>query len=262
MSFRISQPSHQSLYIEIQALGQKIATGTAFIAWIAGGQPFLLTNRHIVTGRHQETGELLCKDTAAIPDALVVWHNKKGVLGEFLPATIPLYIGDSPRWIEHPALGAKADFVALAPQADQSMALFPYLADPFVHNHIEPSQTVSVVGFPFGKRNAASFAVWATGFIATEPEINHDGLPVFLIDCRSRKGQSGSPVIQYRTSGGFAVHDGSDNVDASSGTLLGIYSGRINEHSDLGIVWKTYAIAELLVYATATLASSRQPEES
>ena len=32
--------------------------------------------------------------------------------------------------------------------------------------------------------------------------------------------------------------------------LLGIYSGRINEESDLGIVWKTCEIVELLIHAT------------
>ena len=47
------------------------------------------------------------------------------------------------------------------------------------------------------------------------------------------------------------AHESGINVSTSISPLLGIYSGRINELSDLGIVWKTYAIVELLVYANA-----------
>lgn len=194
---------------------------------------------------------MLSENTAAEPDALVIWHNSRRSLGEFLPITIPLYDGASPRWIEHPSLGANADFVALPCDADQTISLFPYATDFLSHLHIEPSQTVSVVGFPFGQRSAASFAVWTTGFVATEPEVNHDGLPIFLIDCRSRQGQSGSPVIWYRNGGGYMEHESGINVSTSISPLIGIYSGRINELSDLGIVWKTYAIVELLIYANA-----------
>ena len=109
---------------------------------------------------------------------------------------------------------------------------------------------LSVVGFPFGERNGGSFAVWATGFVATEPDIDHGGKPVFLIDCRSRHGQSGSPVILHH--GYHAKAANSIGFQVSS-ELLGIYSGRINEQSDIGIVWKSSVIVELLQYANALL---------
>jgi hypothetical protein len=106
---------------------------------------------------------------------------------------------------------------------------------------------VSVVGFPFGKTGGGSLGIWATGFMASEPSVDYDGLPVFLIDCRSRQGQSGSPVIAYRSGGMVAMADGGSA--AFSGAVcrfLGIYSGRINAESDLGIVWKASAIKELV----------------
>jgi hypothetical protein len=73
---------------------------------------------------------------------------------------------------------------------------------------------------------------------------------VFLIDCRTRKGQSGSPVIRYRNGGGIIPHDNGAEVVSPVSKLLGLYSGRINSDSDLGVVWKTWAIAELLEHAS------------
>jgi hypothetical protein len=111
-----------------------------------------------------------------------------------------------------------------------------------------PADIVSVIGFPFGLRGGGSLAIWATGFIASEPAIDFQDLPIFLIDCRSRSGQSGSAVIMYRGAGQtFAYKDGRPGF--SNGPVfnfLGIYSGRINAESDLGIVWKEAALIELI----------------
>jgi hypothetical protein len=108
MAFRISQPSVQSLYVEMHTNGYRIASGTAFVGASASGKPFLLTARHNVTGRHQETGELLSKSTGAVPDTLIVWHNSSRGLGEFVKVSVPLFRNDHPQWMEHPTLGRAA----------------------------------------------------------------------------------------------------------------------------------------------------------
>jgi len=83
--------------------------------------------------------------------------------------------------------------------------------------------------------------------MASEPDINFGNLPVFLIDCRSRQGQSGSAVIAYRRGGMVAMaNGGSAAFGGPVYKFLGIYSGRINQESDLGIVWKASAIKELI----------------
>lgn len=259
MPVRISQPSHQSLYIEMLANGQTIARGTAFVARAKIGHEFLVTNRHNVTGRHQETDSPLSKTTCAIPDALVVWHNARLGLGEFVRVEVPLYEGSNPRWIEHPSYAGSVDVVALPIASNDEIALYPYCVDSLAHMQIEPSLIVNVVGFPFGERTGASFAVWATGFVASEPEINHGGRPIFLIDCRTRKGQSGSPVIRYWNGGGSVTHDNGVEVVGLISQFLGVYSGRINEDSDLGIVWKSFVVSELLVYASTQVPASLVP---
>jgi hypothetical protein len=89
--------------------------------------------------------------------------------------------------------------------------------------------------------------VWATGFVASELGIDFNNLPRFLIDCRARHGQSGSAVIAHRSGGANAMQDGSTQVFAGTMTrFLGVYSGRINEQSDLGVVWKAGAVAEVV----------------
>jgi hypothetical protein len=90
-------------------------------------------------------------------------------------------------------------------------------------------------------------AIWSTGFIATELDVDYDDLPIFLVDCRTRSGQSGSAVIAFRTVGFVRLMDGSmHNLTAAVCKLLGIYSGRIKKDSDLGMVWKAEAIQQLI----------------
>ncbi len=226
--------------------GQPLATGTGFIVNV-NSRPVLLTNRHNVTGRRQDNDTPL-SPTGGVPDSVGVLHNRAGKLGEWLFREEPLYTAGQPLWVEHPVLGKKADLVALPLTALSDVELYPYdVTNPGPKIMCGPAQVISVVGFPFGLQAGGSLAVWATGFIASEPAVNFNGLPTFLIDCRSRSGQSGSAVIVYGAGGTFAMEDGSTAVIAGEVIrLLGIYSGRINEQSDLGIVWKVSAIAELL----------------
>jgi hypothetical protein len=246
---RVSQPSFQSLYIEMRAFGRSIACGTAFVVSSKRGKHFLITNRHNVTGRNQDTGRLI-SETAAVPDEIIVWHNSSEGLGKFRCIPIPILFEDKAQWIEHPVLKEIADVVAIPLMETSEVSFYSYKIEDAAYAQVAPAQPVSVVGFPFGERTGASFAVWATGFVASEPETDHDGRPVFLIDCRTRQGQSGSPVVRHHSSGGVIEHENGVEVITSSTWLLGIYSGRINKDSDLGTVWKAHVISELVEYAT------------
>lgn len=243
----INQPSVQSLLVQMQFNGQLLSTGTAFVVQTAKG-PHLVTNRHNVTGRNQETGKPL-SSTGGVPNEIVVIHNRNGRLGEWVARLEPLYSGDAPRWREHPSLGARADFVALPLSNLEDVALYPYdTANTGTPIYVGPADSVSVIGFPFGITAGGAFGVWATGFMASEPEVDFGDLPLLLIDCRSRQGQSGSPVIAFRSGGSVAMTDGNTSVfNGAVWKFIGIYSGRINAESDLGIVWKVSAINELVV---------------
>ena len=242
----ISPPSVQSLLIEMSAGGQKLATGTGFVCESKNG-PVLLTNRHVASGRNHETKQPLSL-TGAVPDTMRIIHNRSGKLGRWLAKTENLYHNCNPRWAEHPTLGDKADVAALPLSDLADVQLYPYdlLGGPAIA--VNPAEAVSVVGFPFGIQTGGSLAIWATGFIASELAIDFNGLPVFLVDCRARPGQSGSAVVAHRSKGAtVTMQDGKTRIFGGPVTrFLGIYSGRINEQSDLGMVWKASAVAEVV----------------
>jgi hypothetical protein len=79
------------------------------------------------------------------------------------------------------------------------------------------------------------FPAWTRGSIASEPDLPVDGLPLMLIDARTRHGQSGSPVILHsgRTettvfTNGSLIADGQEHAE-----WLGVYSDRTDSESDL-----------------------------
>ena len=226
---------------------QALSTGTAFIVETPTKGPHLITNRHNVTGRNQETGQPLSK-TGGIPNHVVVLHNRKNHLAQWVPRKEALYEGDKPRWVEHPTLGPKADFVALQLTDLNDVELYPYdPANPGPQIMVGPADPVSVIGFPFGVTAGGAFGVWATGFLASEPEVDFNNLPIQLIDCRTRQGQSGSPVLAYRAGGAVAMQNGGSAMFGGPvERFIGVYSGRINAESDLGVVWKATAISELV----------------
>jgi hypothetical protein len=158
-------------------------------------------------------------------------------------------MNEDPLWFEHPVRGKAVDVVVLPLSLHADIAFYPYEVNALSHNIIEPGSPIWAVGFPFDQRTGESFAVWSTGFVATEPQIDHGGQPLFLIDCRTRAGQSGSPVISLEGGHGAFLQRGDRNINHGKIHLLGTYSGRIHKESDLGRVWKSYLLSETLIHA-------------
>lgn len=248
----IQQETIRSLFVEMTFQETVLSTGTGFILDTKDG-PHLITNRHNVTGRHQETGNPLSA-SCGIPDSIVITHNSREGIGQHIKKKEALYNGEAPLWIEHPTLKERADFVALKLFDLEGVATYPYPMHAHPPEiHISPADVVSVIGFPFGIKAGGQMAVWSSGFIASEPEMDFNNLPVLLIDCRSRQGQSGSPVVLYRPGGAIALKNGSTGIHAGVfSELIGIYSGRIHKDSDLGMVWKMRAIRQLVASINET----------
>ena len=112
-----------------------------------------------------------------------------------------------------------------------------------------PSQTVSIIGFPYNNVSVGKFPIWKTGHIASDVDLNYSDKPIFLIDATTKPGMSGSPVILKAvgiplTSKGFVLGGPTER-------FMGIYSGRIQdedlvEMSNLGQVWKPEIIDQLI----------------
>lgn len=249
---KVQRQSLQSLMITMRFGEVELSTGTGFVVKTWAG-PALITNRHNVTGRDQVTGEPLSKH-GGLPTHILIHHLVPFDQQRFIPQWVnrlePLYddgtLDGKPLWREHPRLGDKADFVALLLTQTEGIATDPYDLNEGSEIALKCPESVSVVGFPFGISVGGRVAVWATGSIASEPDIDYNGLPLLLIDCRTRQGQSGSPVIAYR-SGMVELKNGNQVlVTAPVIRFVGVYSGRVNKESDIGMVWKASAIQELI----------------
>lgn len=223
-----------------------------------GDRTYLVTNWHVVSGRHPETG-LVLHSMGAIPDCLILRVPEVSVRdGARLRASrdrvLPLYetTGDHkrvPRWFEHPTHGSRVDVVAIPLDISDS-AIVPandasHQLDDF---RLAPSLDVFILGFPRGISGRVATPIWKRGTIATETDLDHDGMPMYLVDAATREGMSGAPV--YAQISGFWMPSGAATgaeARLDRGRMLaGIYASRIHAEDELkaqlGIVWKVRAI--------------------
>ena len=223
----IEIPSLKSLFIEMRFEDTLLSSATAtLVAQNRDSHCALITARHNVTGRHQDSGECL-HTHAAVPDSVTIYfHSAEDPASTWVPITLPLYRDDdTPFWIEHPGLGPSADIVALNLNWGDDVTKFPYYFETDLDRldlAIGPAETVSVIGFPFGILHSGRFPVWATGFLAQEMAFVSDENPKFMIDCRTRPGQSGSPVIAFRPSGYRREQDGKVVTKITANKALGV----------------------------------------
>jgi len=243
----ISDLSAQSIFLELTADGKNLGSATGFII-IHDDRPYLLTNWHVVTGKHPDSHELM--GDSYYPDEIVVYHHARNKLGEWIRQVEPLDdLDGNPRWIEHPR-GSQVDVVALPlqiiPSIDDAIQLYPFnLSLAETNMRIEPAMAVSIIGYPFGL-HSGRWPIWKTGHIATDPDLNYEGKPAFLIDATTRPGMSGSPVVA-RMWGGFMDNSGNYTITSGQATrFLGVYSGTIYDTSEIGRVWRPKVIDEIL----------------
>nr|WP_232078753.1 trypsin-like peptidase domain-containing protein [Burkholderia multivorans] len=239
---------------------QVLSTGTGFICRAASSRLCIVTNRHNVTGRRQDNDQPLSR-MGAIPDNLVARipmisdqgedGSRKAFKLAWATYETVLHVPDGrPKWREHPSLGSRADFVALPLEDEVSIhdeLISPTTPPPNLEIVLGPTDQVSIIGYPFGESAGANMAIWVNGTIASEPVVDYNEMPILLVDCRGRQGQSGSPVLAYRSGGAIALQNG--NTAMCTGPVqnfVGIYSGRIRDDSDIGMIWKASAVRELL----------------
>lgn len=239
-----------SLLLRLRFDGRELSTGTGFVVSGPGGTPTLISNYHVLSGRHPETNQPLAP-SAAIPNEVAILHHSERE-GEWVERVETLVKDDgSPRWYVHPELGTAVDLAALTLSQLDDVALchvnYSSAAEP--HVRIGPADAVSIIGFPFGRTGGRHYPIWVRGAIASEPLEDFDGRPTFVVDCRSREGQSGSPVFWYAGGGMVALESGDMlGVARPVSRFLGVYSGRISAESDLGIVWKADVLRSFMYW--------------
>ena len=243
-----------SRYIRMYFGQTVLASGTCFFVMSAEG-PVLVTNRHNLTGRDNITGKVLHKE-GGIPDHAVVTLHGPGEVHYHIDL-VDHEDPEMPSWVEHPTLGAEVDIVALPVKEManivgeiNSISLGAVSSQGNWHRWDVGSE-LQVIGYPYGQIGGP-FPIWSKGFIASEPDVDVANLPIFLIDCKSRPGQSGSPVWARFRKGDVVTYKGQDyRAKETVNYFLGVYSGRLRGDSDLGLVWKRSCLEELVNHATA-----------
>lgn len=157
--------------------------GTCFFV-MSGDGPVFVTNRHNFTGRNRFTDEPLHKQ-GGIPDHTVVTMHGPGEVHYHIDLTDHAN-PEAPAWTEHPTLGAKADIVAL-PVKEMTNVVGETNSVSFTNDwhRWDVGSELHVIGYPYGQMGGP-FPIWSKGSIASEPDVDISGLPVFLIDYRSR----------------------------------------------------------------------------
>ena len=245
-----------------------LSTATSFFYEATDSQLFLITNWHVVTGRDPTTPSY--SKTGAVPYVLKIKVHKKQekvdgrkniVVSEISEICIPINSedGNAPKWLEHPEHKIKVDVVGIKIEKHLEFREAHELnvANKWkeYHKNYEPGamDDVFVVGYPWGLSATAErgggLPVYKRGCIASDPTIDFRRLPCVLIDCRTTKAMSGSPVIASHT--GIFMPDGRMSNNTVFGTVskfLGIYAGRLcgdepiegyeENISEIGIVWK------------------------
>jgi len=238
--------SVRSIYVITVKENKRLGTATGFIVEKANKQ-YLITNWHVLSGRHPQTNKPLSR-SGDTPDRIQVVHHAK-TLGTWVVKTELLYDRKGEKnWLEHKN-GRAVDVVALPlTSISNDVQIYPLdlrLADADMIPQV--AMPVSIIGFPLGLTSARVFPIWKTGHIASDPDLDYNSEPLFLIDATTRGGMSGSPVV-LRLTGGYKTRSGGTIMGSSNlrTRFLGIYSGRLPGDSEIGRVWRPRLIREIL----------------
>lgn len=206
--------------------GDKIVSqGTGFYYGLKDSSPntilFLVTNYHVLTGYSP-------KETNPPKGDNIIFYFHKDVqnTGDVKEIKLPLFTKNGkPIWL------SSKEF----PQAD--VAIIPLVAslcndvkilgisEDWAKGDIKvrPTSTITLIGYPYGYYDKKNWLpVWKTGSIASEPDVDFEGKPLFLVDISAFPGMSGSPA--------FAIAYGAYETIAGPTTVghvqkfLGIYA--------------------------------------
>lgn len=236
---------------------RQVSQGTGFFFGVKNQQGvidtvFLVTNYHVVTG-HSPGSTLPGQG-----DRVVFYiHKDRNEPSEVKEIMLPLYTtAGAPLWersTEHP----EADVVLLPlPKTSfEGISMFVFIDE---HTRtdirIRPTSGATLLGYPFGFSDTRNrLPVWKTGHVASEPQVDFQGKPSFLVDVSAFPGMSGSPVLAVAN----GIYEDEQEVMRTGRVLrlLGIFSampvirsqtpGQGDTSLQLGYVWKASLIADL-----------------
>lgn len=219
---------------------------------------FLVTNYHVVTSNKPASGLQPKGNSIEIQFHL---NLKKPNL--IRTVELQLFTSEGkPVWVESSTYpDADMVIIPLAQSVIGEAKLTVIAAPEWTTNQkvkLQPTTPVTYVGYPYGYYDRTNaLPIWKTGHIASEPSVDFDGKPYFVVDISAFSGMSGSPVFAV-THGSYETDDGNIAVGRAR-KFLGIYASmqmlneqkyleeliqskklgiRHEESLELGHVWK------------------------
>ena len=121
---------------------------------------------------------------------------------------------------------------------------------------IDPGDDLFVLGYPRGIADYSFEPIWKRATVASDPHGGWNRQPQFLIDCASREGMSGAPVVAFSKTGNVQVGGMKHIGNGPAAVLHGIYVGRLVDpevtvedrlfEAQIGTVWKRSVIDEII----------------
>ena len=246
--------SQAALPLEMLFDDTVLATATCFI-WEQASRPFLVTNWHVVTGRHPQTGRHLSSH-AGEPSSVRIHLPRVATIEGKQTVEFALYDDNGrPRWMVHPQYGHQIDVAVM----EIKLPNIGVIAHPInTLTSVPPEVKVSiafdvyVLGFPLGIGDG--LPVWKRASVATEPELGGLDKPI-LIDTATRSGMSGAPVIWRGSSYSWKkANEAGSVMGGTYSKFVGVYSSRAAANSaleaQLGYVWRAAVIEEIITGQT------------
>jgi hypothetical protein len=206
--------------------GRTVSQGTGFLFATTHGndidQVFLVTNYHVVTGNEPQS------QAAPKGDRLQFYfHASRDEPTSDFTVTIPLYTKTGePIWISSGQFPeADVVLVPIVPQLySERGQLFVFSeTHTLIDMKVRPSTQATLLGYPYGFFDTKNFLpVWKTGHLASEPAVDFQGEPVFLVDVSAFPGMSGAPVVAV-ANGVYESESGSMMTGVQR-KLLGVFS--------------------------------------
>lgn len=249
MSIIINTLSACSFFTEIYFNDIKLSSATSF-AFSYKGQAFLVTNYHVAFGKNPHSQSVL-NQYGAIPNKIVFYYYADN--NELMSQTIRFAEYENPFGFFTSEKGEILDIAVLKLNDFNGICIneaHKYNTRlTYDDKSLKVTDELFVLGYPNGI-DVKYTPIWKRSTIATEPQINVGGLPVFYIDSTTRQGMSGAPVIRYNSTGADISRGIIQLSNHESFQLVGLYSGRDFAGQDyeaqLGRVWRKEQIEKII----------------
>jgi hypothetical protein len=293
MSF-VESPSSSVVLLQMYFDNTWLADGTGVI-YERASKPYLATAWHNLSGRHSETLVALSSQKS-LPNRMVMHlplafnvDGQRQVMR--FPFSAPLENEDRALYYVHPDGWPRRD-VAVLPldltrayemeleTADGKIPASQVLGNMRVSNalatlcpiqgclggfaqygnnsaaFLDEGDDLFVLGYPRGIYDDFKLPLWKRATVAYSPKLGWRRESRFLIDCASREGMSGAPVVSYSKSGNVPFGGMRYRGAGPSAILRGIYVGRLIDvetpvndrlfEAQIGTVWKREVLDEII----------------